>query len=461
MPRPPIRHAIVIGASMAGLTAARALADHAGTVTVLDRDDLPAGYETRKGVPQGRHAHAILAGGARAIDELFPGIMGELVAGGAGLLDFNDGFWFQAGGYRAKNLIQRTVISASRPFLEGHVRERVSALPNVEIRSGCAVERLLAPGDRVRGVRVFDGHTTTDLDADFVVDCSGRASQAGHWLAGLGFPAPAVDEVRCDMRYATMILRRSPSDLDGTFAITIESPPSGKRAAILVPIEGDRWMLTMGASFGEPVPADEDEFRAAVATLPAGDISRVLDRAEVLAPVAHHRLVTSKRRRYERLRRVPAGFVALGDAVCSFNPIYGQGMSSAVLQAVALGDCVTAHDNDQDLVRAFYARAAKVIATPWSIAVGADFAYPECRGPKPVGTDLVNRYMRKVLIAARVSPEVNTAMILVQNLVAPPSTLFKPSLMLKVRRAARAVEREGATARTTRPVPASVRRHAA
>jgi hypothetical protein len=263
------------------------------------------------------------------------------------------------------------------------------------------------------------------------------------------------------MRYATMILRRSPSDLDGTFAITIETPPAGKRAAFLVPIEGDRWMLTMGTWFGEPVPTDEGEFRAAMATMPAGDISRVLDHAEVLSPVAHHRLVTSKRRRYERLRRLPAGFVALGDAVCSFNPIYGQGMSSAVLQAVALGECVAAHGNHQSLARAFYARAAKVIATPWSIAVGADFAYPECRGPKPMGTDLVNRYMRNVLMAARVSPEVNTAMILVQNLLAPPASLFKPSTMLQVRRAARAVQREAMRPVPARSAPATARRHAA
>jgi 2-polyprenyl-6-methoxyphenol hydroxylase-like FAD-dependent oxidoreductase len=461
MPRTPIRHAIVIGASMAGLTAARVLADHAATVTVLDRDDLPTAYDPRKGVPQGRHAHAILAGGAKAIEALFPGIMAEMVAGGAGVLDFNEGLWFQAGGYRAKSLIERKVISASRPFLEAHVRERVAALPNVQIRSGSAVERLLATGDRVRGVRVFDGSTTSDLDADFVVDCSGRATQASQWLGQLGYAPPSVDEVRCDMRYATMVLRRSPSDLDGSFAITIESPPTGKRAGILVPIEGERWMLTMGASFGEPVPADEEAFRAAVATLPAGDIAHAVERAEVLTPVAHHRLVSSKRRRYERLRRLPAGFVALGDAVCSFNPIYGQGMSSAVLQAVALGECVASHDNDQQLARAFYKRAAKVIDTPWAIAVGADFAYPECRGPKPFGTDVVNRYMRKVLMAARVSPDVNTAMILVQNLLAPPTSLFKPSMVLKVLRAARAVERDGSRPVPVRSAPAIARRHAA
>jgi 2-polyprenyl-6-methoxyphenol hydroxylase-like FAD-dependent oxidoreductase len=458
---PRIRHAVVIGASMAGLTTARVLADHADAVTVLDRDDLPAGYDARKGVPQGRHAHAILAGGARAIEELFPGIMAEMVGAGAGVLDFNEGFWHQAGGYRARSLIERKVISASRPFLEGHVRARVAALPNVRIRSGAAVECLLATGGRVRGVRVFDGTSAADLDADFVVDCSGRASQASLWLEQLGFPAPAVDEVRCDMRYATLVLRRSPTDLDGTFAIAIETPPAGKRAAFLIPIEGDRWMLTMGASFGAPVPAGEDEFRAAVATLPGGDIARALERAEVLSPVAHHRLVTSKRRRYERLRRRPSGFVALGDAVCSFNPIYGQGMSSAVLQAVALGQCVATYDNDQELVRSFYERAAKVIATPWAIAVGADFAFPECRGPKPMGTDLINRYMRKVLVAAQVSPEVNTAMIRVQNLLAPPASLFTPAMMLKVRRAARQAGRGGARPVIAAREPAVARRHAA
>jgi 2-polyprenyl-6-methoxyphenol hydroxylase-like FAD-dependent oxidoreductase len=461
MHRKPVRHAIVIGASMAGLATARVLADHADIVTVLDRDELPLGYEARKGVPQGRHAHAILAGGAKAIEALFPGIMAEMVADGAGLLDFNSGYWFQAGGYRAKCLIERQVVSASRPFLEGNVRARLAAVPNVRIRSGCAVESLLATGDRVRGVRVFDGRSTTDLDADLVVDCSGRASQASHWMGQLGFPSPDVDEVRCDMRYATLVLRRSPSDLDGTFAICIEAPPAGKRAAFLVPIEGNRWILTIGASFGAAVPADEDQFRAAVATLPSGEIAQVMARAEVVAPIAHHRMVTSKRRRYERLRRLPAGFMALGDAVCSFNPIYGQGMSSAVLQAVALGECIAAHDNDQHLARAFYARAAKVIDTPWSIAVGADFAYPECRGPKPFGTDLVNRYMRKVLIAARVSPEVNTAMIMVQNLVAPPTSLFKPAMVLRVRRAARTVERESRRPAPTVPAPVATRRHAA
>jgi 2-polyprenyl-6-methoxyphenol hydroxylase-like FAD-dependent oxidoreductase len=447
MPRSLHQHAVVIGASMAGLATARVLADHFESVTVLDRDPLPEGTGPRKGVPQGRQAHALLAGGARAIAELFPGIMQELVADGAQLIEFNEGTWYQAGGYRAECLVERQVVSASRPFIEAGVRRRVAALSNVTIRPGHAVETLLHARGRVTGVKVFDRTTSSDVRADLVVDCSGRASQGSLWMAEQGYAAPDIVEVRCDMRYATVVLPRRPGDLDADFAVIIESPPHGKRAAFLLPIEGDRWIATIGSGYGAEAPVDEASFRAIAASLPSPELHQVLEGLDELGHVATHRLMSSKRRRYERLQDVPAGFLALGDAVCSFNPIYGQGMSSGVLQAVALGECLRAHENDDALVRAFYRRAAKVIANPWQIAVGADFAYPETTGPKPVGTDLVNRYMSRVLRAAQVSPEVNTAMIMVQNLLAPPSSLMKPSMVRTVRRASRDLARHRATGR--------------
>ncbi len=436
MPSNPARHTVVIGASMAGLAAARVLADHFDKVTVLDRDRLPAGADPRKGVPQGRHAHALLGGGVRAIEALFPGLMDEMVAGGAGLLDFNDGTWHQAGGYRASCLVERKVVGGSRPFIEGHLRRRVTDLANVRIVDDVAVEGLVHVGERARGVRIVVGGAVEPLEADLVVDCTGRSSQASQWLEAIGCDAPEVVEVRCDMRYATMILQRTASDLDGTFAVIIESPPEGKRAGFLIPIDGDRWIVTLAAGFGAPSPTDELSFHATAASLPSPEIHDVLSKADALSPVTSHRLISSKRRRYEKLNRVPAGFLALGDSICSFNPVYGQGMSSAVMQAVEMGACLESHDNDEHLVKAFYQRAAKVIANPWQIAVGADFAYPECVGPKPLGTDLVNRYMKRVLLAAQVSPEVNTAMIMVQNLLAPPTSLLRPSMMLAVRRAA-------------------------
>ena len=441
MSSPLRRHALVVGAGIAGLATARTLSDHFEQVTVLERDELPAAAGPRRGVPQGRHAHALLSGGARAIAEMFPGIMEDLVGRGAALIEFNKGRWFQAGGYRASCLIERKVISASRPFIEQVVRERVEALPNVRIEQGVAVETLLGGEGRVTGAQVFDGSVSYAIEADLVVDCTGRASRGGLWMEELGYAAPRVVDVECQMRYATVILPRRPGDLGVDFSITIESPPHGKRAAFVMPIEGDRWIATIAAGYGAAAPTDEEGFRAAAATLPAPELDTLLRGMGDLGPVATHRLVSSKRRRYEKMKDVPAGFLALGDSVCSFNPIYGQGMSSAVLQAVALGECLTAYGNGGELVKAFYRRAAKVIATPWQIAVGADFAYPESMGPKPVGTDLVNRYLERVLTAAQVSPEVNTAMILVQNLMASPSTLLRPSMVRTVRTANREARR--------------------
>jgi 2-polyprenyl-6-methoxyphenol hydroxylase-like FAD-dependent oxidoreductase len=444
-------HAIVIGASMGGLATARVLADHFDAVTIVDRDSFsteleqPTELSPRKGVPQGRHAHALLAGGARAIEGLFPGIIEEFNAAGAAALDFNDGSWYQAGGYRARSLIERVVVSASRPFIEGHVRRRVRALPNVSVEADTTVHGLVHDGDRVRGVRIDQDGTERTLLADLVVDCSGRASSAPRWLEAIGFPAPQSVEVRCDVRYGTVVLRRTANDIDGTFAVIIGSPPDEKRAAFLLPVEHDRWILTIAASFGETAPVDEATFHAIAAELPSPEIAEVLRRAEPLGPVMTHRLPSSRRYRYEQLKKVPVGFLALGDSICSFNPVYGQGMSSAVLQAVALGETLAGGD-DIDLERRFYKRAAKVIANPWKIAVGADFAYPECTGPKPPGTDLVNRYMKRVLLAARVSPEVNTAMIMVQNLLAPPSVLMKPAMIRTVVRASRAATRQAGNA---------------
>jgi 2-polyprenyl-6-methoxyphenol hydroxylase-like FAD-dependent oxidoreductase len=441
---------------MAGLAAARVLADHFERVTVLDRDHLPAGGPTlpapRKAVPQGRHAHALLAGGARVIAELFPGIMEEYSASGAAILRFNDGFWYQAGGYRASSLIDREVVSASRPFIEAQVRRRVRDLANVNIESGVAVHGLLHRDGWVEGVQIADEKGARTLAADFVVDCSGRSSQAPRWLQEIGYASPEVVEVRCDMRYASMILRRSPGDIDGTFAVIIESPPDGKRAAFLLPIENGQWIATVASTFGAAAPVDEDGFRAIAASLPSPVLHQALSRTEALTPVALHRLASSQRRRYEKLRRLPAGFVATGDSICSFNPVYGQGMSVAVMEAVELGACIEERGNDAQLPQDFYQRASKVIANPWQIAVGADFAYPECTGPKPVGVDIINRYLKRVLLAAQVSPEVNTAMIMVQNLLAPPSSLLRPAMVRQVRRAAREAERRLASGPVGTPI---------
>jgi 2-polyprenyl-6-methoxyphenol hydroxylase-like FAD-dependent oxidoreductase len=447
MARPHRQHAIVIGGSIAGLSAARILSDHFSQVTILERDELPTDAQARKGVPQGRHAHVLLGGGARALARLFPGIMDELVAGGAEPIEFNRGHWHQAGGYRARSLVERSVVSATRPFLEEGIRRRVAERPDVRILTGMVVETLVYGGGRVHGVRAFDGTSSRELLADLVVDCSGRGSRAPLWMEEIGYRPPEVVEVRCDVRYGTAVLRRRDGDLDGSFAVVIESPPDGKHVAFLLPVEGDRWMVTVAASFGAEAPTDPESFVSIAAGLPAPEIEQVLRKAGPVESVATHRMITSKRRRYEKLSQVPLGFLALGDAICSFNPVYGEGMSVSALQAVELGACLDEiQGDDERLARQFYQRAARIIAGPWQIAVGNDFGYPECTGRKPFGTDLRNRYLHRVLLAAQVSPEVNTAMLMVQNLLAPPASLYRPKMVRAVQAAAREAERRLADA---------------
>jgi 2-polyprenyl-6-methoxyphenol hydroxylase-like FAD-dependent oxidoreductase len=447
MPRPHRQHAIVVGASIAGLSAARILSDHFSQVTILERDELPAGAQPRKGAPQGRHGHVLLGSGAQALAGLFPRILDELIAGGAVPIEFNRGSWHQAGGYRARSLVERNLVSATRPFIEAGIRRRVAALPNVSIATGMVVETLVYGGGRVHGVRAFDGTSSRELLANLVVDCSGRASRAPLWMEEIGYRPPEVVEVRCDVRYGTTFLPRREDDLDALFAVVIESPPDGKHVAFLLPVEGERWMVTIGASFGASAPTDPESFVAVAAGLPAPEILEVLRKAGPVESVATHRMITSKRRRYEKLSQVPAGFLALGDAICSFNPVYAEGMSVSALQAVALGACLQEiHGDDARLAQQFYKRAARVVAGPWQIAVGNDFAYPECTGRKPFGTDMRNRYLHRVLLAAQVSPEVNTAMLMVQNLLAPPASLYRPKIVRAVQVAAREAERRLAEA---------------
>lgn len=426
--------AIVVGSSIAGLSTARVLSDHVDRVEIVERDVLADTPEQRRGVPQGRHAHAILAAGERLFAEWFPGIIDDLEANGAVRTSGFEAWWHQGGAYRVRADWGGGAVSASRPFLETTVRHHLLRRSNVTIGDGVSVDGLIVDGGRVRGV-VIDG---CELGADLVVDCSGRHTRFLDQLEQAGFPQPAVSTVKVDMAYGTRILRRRADDFDGAFAVIIGGPQHGHRLGVLLPLEDDRWILTLCGFHGDVPPTDDEGFLAFARSLPAPLMADVLERAEALSPVMSHRLPSSQRRHFEKLARRPAGFAALGDAICSFNPIYGQGMSSAALQAEGLGLAVARHGaGSERMVADFYRRAGKVVNNPWTIAVGADFAHPQTSGRKPPGTDLINRYIAKVHLATHASPHVQTKMMQVQNLLAPPQSLMKPSTMLRVLKAAR------------------------
>jgi 2-polyprenyl-6-methoxyphenol hydroxylase-like FAD-dependent oxidoreductase len=429
--------AVVIGASMAGLLAARVLADRFDQVTVVDRDDLPDGAVSRKGVPQGRHAHGLLASGELVLRNLFPGLMEELVTAGAERVTVRQARWWQYGGYRVGCPAPEGTF-LSRPFLEAGVRQRVLSLPNVTLLRTAAYGLDLADG-QVTGVVTGDADGTVTLPARFTVDASGRGSRVAHWLAEAGYPEPPVARVQMDMTYATRLYRRTAGRLpDGTWIVTISDPEQSGRLGVAFPIEGDRWIVTLAGFHGDSAPADDAGYLAFAESLPTGEVAGIIRDEEPAGDIVAHRLPSNQWRHLEKVKRHPCRFLAMGDAICSFNPVYGQGMSSAALQAVALGTCLDRYGPASDgLPRDFYRAAAKIIANPWAIAAGGDFCYPQTTGPKPPLVDTLNRYVKKAVIAAQHDPAVATAIYQVQNLLAPPPSLMKPPVMVRVLRSAR------------------------
>jgi flavin-dependent dehydrogenase len=427
--------AVVVGASMAGLCAARVAAVRFDRVVVLDLDTLPATAVSRPHVPQDRQPHLLLVAGARLLEVWFPGLVDELLAGGAIDVDLcADVHWYQGGGVARRPASDLHSPAMTRPLLEQAVRRRVANRADVVIRDDAVVTGLTtdATRQRVTGVRLRDGGT---LAADLVVDATGRSARSLDWLSRLGFAPPRTSEVRVDTRYVSRAYRRTGSpDRDWKAAVVIDAPAT-RRLAVALPIEGDRWLVGFAGLGGESPPLAEDERLAYARSMPSPVIADLMAGSEPLGEPVSHRFPVNQRRHVERMREFPLGWVLLGDAVCSFDPVYGQGMTSAALQARALGRCLDrAGAVDRAFARRYFAAAGRAVGVPWSIAVGGDFDYPDTRGPKPPGTDLLNRYMARAIVAARDDDSVALRLNEVLALVRRPEWLFSPGFVLRVLR---------------------------
>jgi 2-polyprenyl-6-methoxyphenol hydroxylase-like FAD-dependent oxidoreductase len=421
--------AIVVGASVAGLLTARVLSNLVDEVVVMERERLTDVPLPRGHVPQGRHVHLLLSAGLDLLVAWFPGIDDELERMGAVWVDGSRAWVYQAGGYRAQGDWGPPALSMTRPLLEQVVRRRIALLDNVKLEDGVVVDRADVSDGRVSGV-VVDGVLHR---ADLVVDCSGRSSGIAHRLESSGVLAPPVTRVTIDCAYASGFLPRSADDFEGTFLICGTSPPTSFRGGAVLPVEGYRWMVTLAGVHGDVPGTNEDEVLAFARSLLSPAVAQLVEHAGPLSSMASYRFPSSQRRHYEKVRRLLPGFVTLGDASCSFNPIYGQGMACAALQADALGDAVRETGvRSEELPRRFHRRAAKIIDAPWAIAVGADFLHPKTMGPKAWGTDQVNRYVLRVVKASHTSIQLARSFNLVLNLVAPISSLAGPSVLARV-----------------------------
>lgn len=429
------RHAVVLGAGMGGLLAARVLSESFARVTVIDRDPLPAGPGVRRGVPQGRHVHGFQARGVEIVNGLFPGLLHDLVAAGASRIDNLDGLHFRVNGHLLSQRRQpiAPVLLASRPYLEFIVRNRVERIPAVTFRDCLEVGGLLhsrtAGGAAVvTGVRVVPpgGGAVDEIAADLVVDATGRGSRTPAWLAELGYERPAEERISVRVKYASQTLRLRGVEPEKRFVIEGRTPGRDVGVA-LFGCERDTWTFTvMGAERAFPKATRAWMLAAADGILPDWAMAAVRD-AEPLGPVSTHGHPASVRRRYDKLTRFPDGLLVMGDASCAFNPIYGQGMSVAAEQALALRAALA--EGTPELAARYFAASAPPIATAWALAAGSDFAYPEVEGDPTPAMRRISRYVDRVLGVAEHDPQVARRFLAVAGLVAAPPTLFRPRVL--------------------------------
>lgn len=436
--------AVVVGGSLAGMCAARVLCDFYDEVVLVDRDVFPAGVAPRAGVPQAKHAHALLGRGQQELERLFPGFVAAMTAGGA--LSFDPGKELamrRSLGWQAVGPNGFDALWASRDLLEHTVRSRLRAHGSVQLQERTAALGLRCADNaprRVTGLRVrSEGRGEHVLDAELVVDASGRNSHAERWLSEHGLPLPNTQRVDAHAGYASRFYQPPTGDQRPREwwwrGLWIEGEPGLPRGSVIFPLEHDRWLVTAVGFGGQYPPTDPDGFHAFLESLSSRAIARAVARATPLSDVAGNRSLANVFRRYDAWDAELRGFLALGDAVCAFNPLYGQGMSTAAACAGMLADVLRERGRGPGLERAYFARIGRFLGDVWNLATGADFMWPTTEGDRPNLPPAIGAYLRLALEAAHGDPELRRHIIPVFNLTGPMSLFFHPRFAAKVAKA--------------------------
>ncbi len=436
------QHAIVIGGSMSGMLAARVLSDHYKHVTIVDRDRFPEAVELRDGTPQARHLHVLLAKGLQIVEALFPGIEREMTANGATT---------QHWGSEATTYVERGWMPSfesglethgiSRILLEWCVRQRVKSNPSIQILERTQVKSLLVAdhNKRVTGVEIHAKDTptsATELNADLVVDVSGRTSRTPEWLHDMGYGDVEETVINSFLGYATRWYKRPEAFPKDKKMLTILSkPPNIPRGGVIMEIENGDCIVTLAGANKDYPPTDEAGFLDFAQHLLSPAIYEIIRDAEPISNIYGYQRTENRWRHYERFTHWPEGFIVMGDAACAFNPIYGQGMTVGAIEAVALGKLLSeyAGQSSQGMAKAFQAQLAKEIETPWLMATGEDLRYPGTVGGKTGWRDrLVQKYIEQFINIMPLHPEIADHFMQVMNLLKPPTTLFQPTIVFKV-----------------------------
>jgi 2-polyprenyl-6-methoxyphenol hydroxylase-like FAD-dependent oxidoreductase len=437
-------HAVVLGASMSGLLAARVLADHFEQVTVVERDLLPDEASPRRGVPQARHVHALMSRGSLIIEKLFPGLLRDLVEAGVPVGRALHEFHYEVNGhvfFHDADAVEAMVgamelYEPSRLLLEAKILQRVRAIPNVELLDGWDVVGLTANStlSRVTGVTVSSRERSPvqrGLAADLVIAAIGRSNRVPAWLHSMGCATPPEQAVPVGIKYVTQHVR-FPAESVNLRAVLVGPTPQRPSGVAALEQEGDHWVVTCFGYAGHHPPADRGGWLTFAEGVLPHDFAAALRAAEPIDGLHQHHFPANHRRRYDKLTRFPDGLLVTGDAMCSFNPIYGQGMTVAAMEALCMREAL--QRGVDDLPRRFFKLAAGPISDAWKFAVGADLSMPEriVPGPRSLAARATNRYLEQVVAAAEHDPVMAWRFFAVLGFDEPPSVLFAPDTLRRV-----------------------------
>ena len=393
--------AVVLGGGWAGMLTAHVLSRHVPSVTVVERDVLPDGPEHRKGMPQGRHVHILWSSGARIVEELLPGTQERLLAAGARNIGFHEDLvTLTASGWQYRFPATAFAVMCTRPLLDWVVRDQILSQGRVQVLQGTEVVELAGDSKRVTGVQVRDvaGGETSLLEADLVVDATGRASRLGRWLTTLGLPAVEEDVVDAGIAYATRLYEAPEGATEGFPAVNVAADHLTRqpgRFGVVYPVEGGRWMVTLSCTRGADLPTQEDEFAGFAKRLRHPIVGDLIDVAKPLSPVFGSHAGANRRLYPERLEQWPEGLLITGDSLSAFNPIYGHGMSAAARGAAALDKELARDDYGVGGIRRVQRALSAVVDDPWIMAGLKDIAYVNCRNfakdPRLTGPDTAER----------------------------------------------------------------------
>jgi 2-polyprenyl-6-methoxyphenol hydroxylase-like FAD-dependent oxidoreductase len=424
-------HAVIIGGGIAGLLAAHALANRFERVTILERfryspDSVFPSPPARRGVPQSRCPHLLMAAGAAAFDQLTPGWREELVMAGAVPFDAcSDALLRFPAGWLPRTASGITTYACSRALLESVLRGRLARKPTVHVREETKVVGLLTGplGERVVGVHMAERHVSaeTSLLADLIVDASGEHSALPGWLARLptGLPSQLQKTVvESGTRYVSRWFHIEPGDAHEWHCLSM-APSAGAalRSAMMLRAEQDCWGVVLLCPDDEPLPSDDSAFLDFVADLGEGQLRRALAHARPLSRIHNYGPTFNRMMHYERLTAWPDGLVALGDSVCTLDPYFGLGMTAAARGAVFLATLLGEKKSGRVPGFEFQKELASLNAQAWGLATGRDL------DGRPLARD--ERHLSRLYEAAPSSPEVAHALLAVQHLLRPPEMLME------------------------------------